>query len=87
MKKSELDRMMERATELAKDTEDPQIELLSMLVTICGEQLLQMGEIKRATSDFGPKLDATARAVAELDEQIRGGLAVTSYDFGEKQKP
>ena len=83
MKKSELDRMMGRAQELSVDA-TPEIELLAMIVTLCGEQLLQMGEIKRASVEFGPKLDATARAVADLDEKIRGGLAITSYDFGEK---
>ena len=83
MKKSELEKMMVRARELSSEA-DPQTEMLAMLVTLSGEILLQMGEIKRLSADFGPKLDATARAVAELEEKVEGKMAITSYDFGEK---
>lgn len=84
MRKSELELMMNRAKEMSEDS-SPEIELLSMIVTLCGEQLIQMGEIKRAMADFSPKMDATAKAVAELEGKIEGKLAVTRYDFGEEK--
>ena len=83
MRKSELERMMARARELSDDA-DPSIELLSTLVILCGEQLLQMGEVRKAMSNFMPKLDSVAQAIVELEGKISGKLALTRYDFEDK---
>ena len=84
MRKSELELMMIRAKELAENA-TPEVELLAMAAVLCGEQILQMGEVKRVMAEFSPKIDATARAVAELEEKIDGKLALTRYDFGEQK--
>jgi len=87
MKKSELDRMMAKANELrdgASGGVDQQLELMAMLITLTGEQLLQMADIRRSLSEIVPKLDATASVVSDLEEKVSGKLAITRYDFGEK---
>jgi len=84
MKRIELDRMMDEARSLQADA-DPQSRMLSFLVIICGEQLLQLAEMKKATAEFGPKLDATAKAIVDLEEKIRGKLALTTYNFGDER--
>ena len=80
MRKSELDRMMDRAKEMSAD-EDPTRELLSMLVIMCGEQLLQMAEIKRGLADLAPKVNTVALAMSEMEDKISGKLALTRYDI------
>ena len=84
MKKSELDKMVEFAKNVSEDS-DPNNKLLGMIVVILGEQLVHTGEIKRELSELGPKLNATAKAIAELEGKIDSKIAVTRYDFGEKK--